>query len=112
MTRIADWLISNKQSSNVGKTKFIIFHKPNEIDGIPLMLNKLQIKNQPSEREDSIRFLGVLLIPAICTSTVTWIMLILHGVVQTGQIWENYLITKNMLFQIINKKTHFDHTKF
>ena len=43
------------------KTKYSFFHKPSKKDDIPLRLLKLIINNYEIHREESIKFLGVLL---------------------------------------------------
>ena len=43
------------------KTKYSFFHKPSKKDSIPLRLPKLIINNYEIRREESIKFLGVLL---------------------------------------------------
>ena len=43
------------------KTKYSFFHKPSKKDDIPLRLPKLIINNYEIQREESIKFLGVLL---------------------------------------------------
>ena len=52
---------SNKLSLNAKKTKYSCFHKPSKKDDIPLRLPKLTINNHVIERQEFIKFLGVLL---------------------------------------------------
>ena len=52
---------SNKLSRNTGKTKYGFFHSIAYADRIHLRLPKLAINNTVIERENSIKFLGVLL---------------------------------------------------
>ena len=52
---------SNELSLNAKKTKNSFFHKPSRKDDIPLMLTKLTISNHVIERQEFIKFLGVLL---------------------------------------------------
>ena len=52
---------SNKLSLNTKKTKYSCYHKPSKKDNIPLMLPKVTISNLVIERQEFIRFLGVLL---------------------------------------------------
>ena len=61
LANIKDWFTANKLSLNVGKTKYSFFHKPSKKDDIPLRLPKLIINNYEIQREESIKFLGVLL---------------------------------------------------
>ena len=52
---------SNELSLNAKKTKNSFFHKPSRKDDIPLMLTNLTISNHVIERQEFIKFLGVLL---------------------------------------------------
>ena len=61
LVNIKDWFTANKLSLNVEKTKYSYFHKPSKKDDIPLRLPKLIINNYEIQREESIKFLGVLL---------------------------------------------------
>ena len=61
LASINQWFTSNKHSLNAKKTKYSCFHKPSKKDDIPLMLPKLTISNHVIERQESIKFLGVLL---------------------------------------------------
>ena len=60
LASINQWFNSNKLSLNA-KRRNIFFHKPSKKDDIPLMLPKLTISNQVTERQVFIEFLGVLL---------------------------------------------------
>ena len=55
------WFTSNKLSLNAKKAKYSFFHKPSKKDDIPLMIPKLTISNHVIERQEFIKFLGVLL---------------------------------------------------
>ena len=61
LVSINQWFTSNKLSLNANKTKYSFFHKPSKKDDIPLMLPKLTISNHVIERQEFIKFLGVLL---------------------------------------------------
>ena len=61
LVNIKDWFTANKLSLNLEKTKYSFFHKPSKKDDIPLRLPKLIINNYEIKREESIKFLGVLL---------------------------------------------------
>ena len=61
LVNIKDWFAANKLSLNVEKTKYSFFHKPSKKDNIPLFLPKLITNNYEIQREESIKFLGVLL---------------------------------------------------
>ena len=58
---IKDWFTANELSLTVEKTKYSFFRKPSKKDDIPLCLPKLIINNYKIQREESIKFLGVLL---------------------------------------------------
>ena len=61
LASINQWFTSNKRSLNAKKVKYSCFHKPSKKDDIPLMLLKLTISNHVIERQEFIKFLGVLL---------------------------------------------------
>ena len=61
LASINQWFASNKLSLNAKKTKYSCFHKLSKKDDIPLMLPKLTISNHVIERQEFIKFLGVLL---------------------------------------------------
>ena len=61
LASINQWFTSSKLSLNAKKTKYFFFHKPSKKDDIPLMLPKLTISNHVIERQEFIKFLGVLL---------------------------------------------------
>ena len=61
LSSINKWFTSKKLSLNAKKTKYSCFHKPSKKDDIPLMLPKLTISNHVIERQEFIKFLGVLL---------------------------------------------------
>ena len=46
LEKISQWVISNKLSLNVSKTKYSFFHKRSKRDDIPLLLPKLNINNK------------------------------------------------------------------
>ena len=58
---VNDWLMANKLSLNVGKTKHSLFNKPIRIDDLPPKLPKLIINNQEIKRKSNTKFRGVLL---------------------------------------------------
>ena len=62
IVNIKDWFTANKLFLNVEKTKYSFFHKPSKKDDIPLRLPKLIINSYEIQREESIKFLGVLLL--------------------------------------------------
>ena len=61
LVNIKDWFTVNKLSLNVEKTKYSFFHDPNKKDNIPPSLRKFIINNYEIKREESVKFLGVLL---------------------------------------------------
>ena len=61
LQNINEWFISNKDSSNVKKTKFSIFHKSSRRDDLPLVLPKFFINNQVIKWQSSTKFLRILL---------------------------------------------------
>ena len=61
LVNIKDWFTANKLSLNVEKTKYSFFHKPSKKNNIPSSPTKLIINNYEIQREESIKFLGVLL---------------------------------------------------
>ena len=61
LASINQWFTSNKLSLNAKKAKYSCFQKPIKKDDIPLMLPKLTISNHVIERQEFIKFLGVLL---------------------------------------------------
>ena len=54
------WFTSNKLSINAKETKDSFLHKPSKKDDIPLMLLKLTSSNHVTEKQEFIKFLGVL----------------------------------------------------
>ena len=61
LANISTWFQSNKLSLNANKTKYIFFHKQRESENIPLKLPVLKIDNIEIKREQSLKFLGVLI---------------------------------------------------
>ena len=61
------WFQANKLSLNANKTRYVFFHKPKKKDDIPLRLPILRINNSEIKREQSIKFLGV-----IIDENLTW----------------------------------------
>ena len=61
LTNTNQWFVSNKLSLNVEKTKYSFFHKASKKDNIPLQLPNLTINIRKIKREESIKFIGVLL---------------------------------------------------
>ena len=61
LASINQWFTSNKLFLNAKKTKYSFFHEPSKKDNIPLLLPKMAISNHGVERQEFIKFLGVLL---------------------------------------------------
>ena len=61
LSQINDWFLANKLSLNVEKTKYMLFHKCTDQENIPLKLPLLQLNSNIIERENSLKFLGVIL---------------------------------------------------
>ena len=61
LSQINDWFLVNKKSLNVEKTKYMLFHKCADQENMPLKLPLLQLNSNISERENSLKFLGVIL---------------------------------------------------
>ena len=61
MSQINDWFLANKLSLNVEETKYLLFHKFIDQENIPLKLPILQLISNITERENCLKFLGVIL---------------------------------------------------
>ena len=61
LSQINDWFLANKLSLNVEKIKYMLFHKCIEQENIPLKLPLLQLNSNIIEKENSLKFLGVIL---------------------------------------------------
>ena len=61
VNQINDWFLANKLSLNVEKNIYMLFHKITDQDNIPLKLSSLQLNGNIIERENSLKFLGVIL---------------------------------------------------
>ena len=67
LSQINDWFLANKLkfksklSLNIGETKYMLFHKLTDQENIPLKLPSLQLNCNIIERENSLKFLGVIL---------------------------------------------------
>ena len=59
LKNINNWLIANKLSLNVGKTKHVIFRTPNTKP--PSTHFQLLLRNFPVDRESTIKFLGLII---------------------------------------------------
>ena len=61
LSQINDWFLANKLSLNKEKAKYMLFHKCIDQENIPLKLPLLQLNSNIVERENSLKFLGVIL---------------------------------------------------
>ena len=61
LVNIKNWFTANKLSLNVEKILIFFFHKPSKKDNISLRLPKLPISNCEIQREECIKFYGLLL---------------------------------------------------
>ena len=59
LNQINDWFLANKLSLNVGKIKYLLFHKLADQENIPLKLPSLQLNGNIIERENCFKFLSV-----------------------------------------------------
>ena len=59
LPKVQEWLNANKLSLNTIKTKYMLFHKPNMADDLPLRLPKIHVNNAEIEKVTSFKFLGV-----------------------------------------------------
>ncbi|XP_065665719.1 uncharacterized protein LOC136087141 [Hydra vulgaris] len=61
LEKLTQWFKSNKLSLNISKSKYTLFHRLHKKQDIPLKLPDLFIDNALLKREQSIKFLGVVL---------------------------------------------------
>ena len=61
LDQISDWFLANKPSINVEKTKYTLFRKVTDQENIPSKLPPLQMNGNIVERENSLKFLGIIL---------------------------------------------------
>ena len=61
LSRLNDWFCANQLSLNTVKTKYVLFHKVKSRDNLPLVLPVLCINNAKIKRENSLKFLGVMI---------------------------------------------------
>ena len=61
LSQINDWFLANKLSLNVDKTKHMLFHKRTDQENTHLTLPSLQLNSNIIERENSLKYLGVIL---------------------------------------------------
>ena len=56
--KISEWFRTNKLSLNEDKTRFTLFHRPQDRDNLPLRLPALEINDYEIKRSSSIKFLN------------------------------------------------------
>ena len=61
LSHLNDWFCANKLSRNTDKTKYVLFHKAKSKDNLPLVLPDLFINDVKIKRENSLKFLGVMI---------------------------------------------------
>ena len=61
LDQISDWFLANKLSLNVEKTKYMSLYKLTDQENIHLKLPPLQLNGNITERENSLKFLVVIL---------------------------------------------------
>ena len=61
LRKISEWFRANKLSLNEDKTRFTLFHRPQDRDNLPLRLPALKINDYEIKRSFSIKFLGILM---------------------------------------------------
>ena len=64
---VTEWFLANKLSLNAKKTKYVLFHKVTMCDYLPLKLPTMTFNNIEIKRENSVKFLGV-----IIDENLTW----------------------------------------
>ena len=77
LTKITDWLSSNKLSLNVKKTKFMVFHSPQRRVNYPT----LKLNNVNIERVSQFNFLGVIL-----ASSLKWDKHVAHVFLKISKV--------------------------
>ena len=61
LSHLNDWFCANKLSLNTDKTKFVLFHEAKSKDNLPLILPELFINDVKIKRENTLKFLGVMI---------------------------------------------------
>ena len=61
LRKIFEWFRANKLSLKEDKTRFTLFHRPQDRDNQPIRLPALKINDHEIKRSSSIKFLGILL---------------------------------------------------
>ena len=58
---VTEWFLANKLSLNAKKTKYVLFHKVIMCDSLPLQVPAMTLNNIEIKRENSVKFLGVII---------------------------------------------------
>ena len=58
---VTKWFLANKLSLNAKKAKYVLFHKVIMCDSLPLQLPAMTLNNIEIKRENSVKFLGVII---------------------------------------------------
>ena len=61
LRHLNDWFCANELSLNTDKTKFVLFHEAKSKDNLPLILPELFINDVKIKRENTLKFLGVMI---------------------------------------------------
>ena len=86
LSKISEWLSSNKLSLNIKKTKFMVFHTPQRrVNYLVLKLNNVNI-----ERVSQFNFLGV-----VINSTLKWDKHIAHISLKISRATKTYLPSRD-----------------
>ena len=89
LTKITDWLSSNKLYLNVKKTKFMVFHTPQRRVNYPT----LKLNNVNIERVSQYNFLGVIL-----ASSLKWDKHVAHVSLKISRVIGVLYRLKDVLF--------------
>ena len=61
LCHLNDWFCTKKLSLNTDKTKYVLFYEAKSKGNLPLVLPDLFINDVKIKRENSLKFLGVLI---------------------------------------------------
>ena len=61
LSHLNDWFYGNNLSLNTVKTKYVMFHKEKSKDNLPSVLPDLIINYTKTKRENSLKFVGVMI---------------------------------------------------
>ena len=61
LSHLNDWFCANKLSLNTVKAKYVLFHKAKSKDILPLVLPDLFVNDVKIKKENSLKFLGVMI---------------------------------------------------